>query len=58
MPNPDPLGEGSTDTMYHCPNCGNDFTMKTEAEDESCPVCGYACSKEHCVIHNASNEDY
>ncbi len=58
MANPDPMGEGSTDTMYHCSNCGNDFTLQPEQEEEPCPVCGFTCSKEQCIIHNASNEDY
>jgi rubrerythrin len=50
----DDRSESSTATAYHCPKCGTDF----EADENTCPTCGFVCSDETCKILSVSKEGF
>ncbi|HOF88267.1 MAG TPA: hypothetical protein PLZ36_09230 [Armatimonadota bacterium] len=54
----EPGDTGSTELMYHCPNCGHDFALDEHKDEEPCPVCTFVCDKQRCLTHYASKEDY
>lgn len=48
---------GSTEEVFRCPTCGMMFG--TDGEDEGdCPVDGTHCTRDKCIVLDASNVDF
>lgn len=51
---PEPGSTGSTEEVFHCPRCGEEFP--TDGNDEAdCPVCKTHCTRETCKVRKASD---
>ncbi|MHB9130046.1 MAG: hypothetical protein ACYDBB_03020 [Armatimonadota bacterium] len=54
---PEPGDTGSTEESFRCPTCGEMFP--TDGQDrKECPVDGTVCTRDTCLVLNASDVDF
>lgn len=53
----EPAETGTTEESFRCPTCGEMFPTNEEDEGD-CPVDGTHCTRETCLVLDASNEGF